>query len=196
MSKSSKKKQEVITLPVTSIKSKINTKSVPVGEAPDINLKTIIFSYKYFSCNCLKNKEFNNCFKNISDYAKWITFCIERISNLSSMKIGEISNSGKSLRFHPVTKEPLIKLKEILKSINVDVDKIFIQEESENYYEISFGKGNGRIFGYLIENIYFILLMDPNHLVYFNPAKGQLDLLYKNYNPWENLLDGTNQIQR
>lgn len=169
------------TLPITTVKKK----------------ESIIFSYKYFKCNSLKSKEFNNCFKNQDDYAKWITFYLKRIAEISTMKIGVISSSGSTLRFHPVEDNHLIKLKSILKSMDLDVDEVFNQNESQNYYELSMGTGNGRMFGYLIENIYFLLLLDPNHLVYMNASKGaKNDLYYKNYDPWYELLDSTNELRR
>lgn len=170
-------------------------KSLSEDKLPVINFKNddyIIFSYKYFNCTSLKNSNFNNCFKNQYDYAKWITFCLDRLSNLSTMRIPEIGGAGSITRFHPVERSALAKLKEILSHTGLNVELIFQQEESENYYELSFGKGNGRMFGYLIENRYYILLMDPNHLVYKCVEKGaKYDLLYKNYDPWTNLLTGT-----
>lgn len=105
------------------------------------------------------------------------------------MSISEIKGAGKSTRFHIVKGGPLKKLKSVLKEIGLDVDKVFQQESEENYYEVSFGKANGRIFGYLINNIYYVLLMDPNHLIYKCTEKGgNHDLLYKRYDPWTNLL--------
>lgn len=179
-----KKKKLPITIPIN--------KSLSEDKLPLATLKNdeyMIFSYKYFNCTSLKSSEFNNCFKNQDDYAKWITFCLNRISNLSTMKIPEISNAGTSTRFHPVDGGALTKLKQILIQIGLDVDKIFKQEGSENFYELSFGTGNGRMFGYLIDNRYYVLLMDPNHLVYKCVEKGgNHDLLYKNYDPWKILL--------
>lgn len=128
--------------------------------------RNIIFSYKYFNCKSLKNSIFNNCFKNLTDYAEWITFYLDRISNLSTMSIAEIGSGGKGTRFHPVEDYILIKLKKILKCVNTDTDTLISQNESQNYYELSFGTGKGRIFGYLIGNIYFIFLLDLNHLLY------------------------------
>lgn len=198
MSKSSKikKKQDIFSIPVTSPRN-INTKSIPVGEMVDRNLKTIIFSYKYFSCSCLKNKIFNNCFKNIDDYAIWITLCVERITKFSTMNIGDLIGAGTSARFHPVEDIHLNKLREILSSINANINIMFPQNESNDFYELSFGTSSGRMFGYLIENIYYVLLMDPNHLVYQYADKGaKQDLYFKLYDPWKELLTEGNEIRR
>lgn len=182
-----KKKKLPTTIP--------KNKSVSKNKLPVVNFKNdnyIIFSYKYFNCISVKNSNFNNRFKNLDDYAKWITFCLDRIASLSTMKIPEIGGAGSATRFHPVEGDALIKLKEILKHTGLDAEQIFQQEESDSYYELSFGTGNGRMFGYLIGNRYYILLMDPNHLVYKCVERnGKHDLLYKNYDPWTELLTGT-----
>lgn len=174
-------------LPTTALNQDNNIKKFPVN---NLNINDhMIFSYKYFRCKSLKNSYFNNCFFSQYDYAEWITFCLSRIANFSTMSISEIKGAGKSTRFHTVKRGNLKKLKSVLKEIGLDVDKVFKQESEENYYELSFGTGNGRIFGYLINNIYYVLLMDPNHLIYkCNEKGGNHDLLYKRYDPWTNLL--------
>lgn len=186
-----KEKTRKNILPVTVLNRTQNETRLPV-----VNPRTnscIVFSYKYFNCSSVKNSEFNNCFNSIYNYAEWITLCLERISKFSTMSIGEISQSGRSVRFHPVECEHLVKLKSILMCTGLDVDKIFPQNEAQNYYELSLGTASGRVFGYLIENHYYILLLDPNHLVYKCTSKGgNYDLLYKNYDPWNSLLTNTN----
>lgn len=177
-------------LPTTNISQGNISKKFPVNSLN--NNEHMIFSYKYFNCRSLKNSYFNNCFYSQYDYAQWITFYLSRIVNLSTMSISEIRSAGKTTRFHNVERGALNKLKNVLKEIGLDVEQVFQQGSQENYYEVSFGTGNGRMFGYLINNIYYVLLMDPNHLIYkCNEKGGNHDLLHKNYDPWTNLLTGT-----
>lgn len=184
MAESKYKQQKALPVTNPTVNNKKN--NVPTSKISGITNKNIIFSYKYFNCQSLKNDIFNNCFFSMGEYAKWITMFFKKISNYSSMEIGEIMSAGKSTRFHPVQNSELIKLKDILKSINIDCDKIFSQEEGNQFYELSVETGQGRLFGYLIENIYYILLLDPNHLIYMNTSKGgKQDLLHKRYDPWE-----------
>lgn len=176
-------------LPISEVEYNSSTK-IPITKSKENN---IIFSYKYFKCVSKKDKIFNNCFSSIYNYATWITLVIERIANFSTMDVNEIKNSGSSARFHLVQDGDLDKLKRVLCNIGLKLDDIFSQEESNNYYELSFGKGNGRMFGYLIDNNYYILLMDPNHLIYENLSKGaKYSLLHKNYDPWNSLLSDNN----
>ncbi|MDC4240682.1 hypothetical protein NE398_10975 [Clostridium tertium] len=180
------KKKNNLIIPSTKVKDKKPNKLIPTSK---VNSKVLIFSFKYFMCLSMKNKEFNNCFSSIYDYATWITFFIDRISNFSQMTLNEIACSGKTTRFHPVENGHLIKLKSILLKMGINVDQLFQQQEDESFYELSFGTGNGRMFGYLIDNQYYILLIDPNHLVYMNCEKGgKHDLLHKHYDPWNELL--------
>lgn len=184
-----KKKKEFTkynTLPVSNIKNESQVK-IPVS---DIKENRILFSYKHFICDCAKGKDFTNCFKDLLSYAKWITLCIKKLSEISTMTLAEVNSSGSSLRFHSVEGKNLIKLKEILLSLGVKIDDIFSQAESSNYYQLSLGTANGRIFGYLIGNVFFVLLMDPHHLIYPCLEKGSTqDLLYTRYNPWKELFE-------
>lgn len=179
-------KKYELDLPVTHINLEKRVNGIPVTKTSD---DKIIFSYKFFKCISVKGRDFNNCFSNIYEYSKWITLLLQKITNISSMKLSEARNSSTSLRFHPVDGKPLNVLKETLLNSGTDCNKIFSQDEGENYYELSLGTSNGRIFGYLVGNLYYILLFDPHHLIYPNKAKGSTyDLLHKNYNPWETLL--------
>lgn len=184
----SKQKLRGLNIPVTNPNNNISKREVsfPVSE---VNDKRMLLSFRYFKCNCVANKEFNNCYQNTTHYSTWLTLAMKRLSEITTMTLGELNNSGRSLRFHSVENKNLIKLKSVLLDLGLDVELTFNQSESNDYYEISLGAANGRIFGYLIENIFFVLLLDPNHLIYPYFAKGATqDLLFKRYNPWEEIL--------
>jgi len=156
---------------------------IPTSEVENDN--SIIFSMKHLKCASVKNSSFNNCFYSISVYAKWITLFWNKITEFSSMSVQELSQGGKSTRFHTVEDGDLAKLKKIVKEAGLDVDKLFKQEESNSYYELSFGTSSGRMFGYLAGSTYYVLLIDPHHLVYPNYSKGAKDALISNrYDPW------------
>lgn len=188
MGSKSKQKVRGLNIPVTNpnINNKRELGFLPVST---VNDKRMLLSFRYFKCNCVANKEFNNCYQNTTHYSTWLTLAMKRLSEITTMTLGELNNSGRSLRFHSVENENLNKLKSVLLNLGLDVEFIFNQSESNDYYEISLGAANGRIFGYLIENIFFVLLLDPNHLIYPCVAKGATqDLLFKRYNPWEEIV--------
>lgn len=170
--------------PVSSVQSDNVVKNkIPTSKAEKDN--SIIFSMKHLKCTSVKNSSFNNCFYSISVYANWITLFLKKITEFSSMSVQELSQGGKSTRFHTVEDGDLAKLKKIVKEAGLDVDKLFKQEESNSYYELSFGTSRGRMFGYLAGNTYYILLIDPHHLVYPNYSKGAKEALISNrYDPW------------
>lgn len=54
--------------------------------------------------------------------------------------------------------ESLNKLKSVLRNLGVKLEEIFKQSESNNYYELLLGAASGRIFGYLIDNVFFCIV--------------------------------------
>lgn len=178
--------------------SKVNKKNVlpqlPVSNfkpsptiLPTTNLENTkaVFSFEKFKCVSIKNKEFNNCFKDMWEYGEWSLKLIERLAKFSTMKALELKSSGKSVRCHQVNGENLIKLKSVLEAVGLELNE---QLEECDYYELSLGASDGRVFGYFIGSVYYVLLFDPHHLIYQQLKYGsQQDLLYRNYNPWKNI---------
>lgn len=165
-------------LPVSSFKS--SPTILPTTELDNTNA---VFSFEKFKCISIKNKEFNNCFKNMWEYGEWSLKLIERLSKFSTMKALELKSSGKSTRCHSVKGRSLIKLKSVLEATGLELNE---QLEDYDYYELSLGAAEGRVFGYFIGNTYYVLLFDPHHLIYQQlQYESQHDLLYKNYDPWQ-----------
>lgn len=175
-----KKKNSLNKIPVSdfqSVSSKLPTTKVQ-------NQK-VIFSFERFKCISIKNKQFNNCFASINAYVKWSTLLFQRLQKFSENTVPELKKAGTSTRCHSVTGNTLIKLKDILKESGLDID---INEQLEEYWELSLGTSSGRIFGYFISNVYYIILFDPHHLIYPKLEYGaQHDLLYNNYDPWNEI---------
>lgn len=168
------------TTPVSKFKS--SPIILPTTDLENINA---VFSFEKFKCTSIKNKEFNNCFKNMWEYGEWSLKLIERLSRFSTMKALELKSSGKSVRCHPVNGDNLIKLKSVLEASGLELNE---QLEDCDYYELSLGAADGRVFGYFIGSIYYVLLFDPHHLIYKQVQYGsQQDLLYRNYDPWERI---------
>lgn len=179
MSKTDKKKF-LPTVPVSKFSS--SPTKLPTTTIDNANA---VFSFEKFKCISIKNKEFNNCFKNMWEYAEWSLKLIDRLSKFSTMKALELKSSGKSVRCHPVTGVNLLKLKSVLEASGVELNE---QLEDCDYYELSLGASDGRIFGYFIGSVYYVLLFDPHHLIYQQLQYGsQQDLLYRNCDPWERI---------
>lgn len=171
------KKNKTNQLPITKFEH--SNKTLPKTNVEKLNL---VFSFENFKCRSIKNREFNNCFTHLWEYGEWSIKLIERLSNFSTMKASELKSAGNSTRCHPVEGKNLEKLKRILELAGLTLNE---QLENESYYELSIGASSGRIFGYFIGNIYYVLLFDPHHLIYQQLQYGsQHDLLHKNYDPW------------
>lgn len=163
--------------PTTKFKSSPTT--LPKTEIENPN---VVFSFEKFRCISVKNKEFNNCFTHLWEYGQWSLRLLERLSNFSSMKASDLKSAGNSTRCHQVKDKDLEKLKKVLVSAGLKLNE---QLEDSDYFELSLGASSGRIFGYFVGNIYYVLLFDPHHLIYQQLQYGsQHDLLHKNYDPW------------
>lgn len=167
------------SIPVTSIQGENTKINLPTTK---VSKNDIVFSFEYFKCQSLKNKIFNNCFENMWHYGEWSILALKKIQSFSSMTRDELKQGGDSTRCHDVKGKDLDKLLKVLVMMGIKIDE---QWDVSNFYELSFGTGKGRMFGYFIDNVYYIFLFDPNHLIYANLSKGaKLDLLYKNFDPW------------
>jgi len=180
-------------IPKSSITKKAQTTTyLPKSETSP---KTITFSFSKFCCKSIKSRSinFNNCFKNMWEYAEWSLKLIYRLSEFSKYTPIELKTGGDSTRCHPVRGKRLEKLKNILNELGVVTSIEDDQIMEDGYYELSLGASEGRIFGYFCGNIYFITLFDPHHLLYEQLEYGcQYDLYYKNYDPWLELHRSSN----
>jgi hypothetical protein len=120
------------------------------------NPQYISFSYKY-----LKNDNHKFCINSKSQeyIANYLQTLLERLRDLSSMTVNEITViNAKSLRCHKIdwadTTETCFGL------MNEDqlVDIPYQFQLSSNEY--------GRIHGFFIENVFYVVWLDPDHLLY------------------------------
>lgn len=133
-------------------------------------------AYLKFSYELLvKDNEYYNfwglCEKGLM---KWFEL-LKEISKISVDRLiaGQFSSKTSPFRFHKIIGEPLEELKKFSSDISA---------ESE-CYQIRFGVSNGGIHGVLIDEIFYVVLLDPNHYLYheskFGPKKphttGQCD---------------------
>lgn len=109
------------------------------------------FSNPYYNCNGLCDKGIKNCF--------------ERLRAYSALTVNDIfSNRGSSsIRFHPIEKHKVDEWPEYL---------VAHEEHEDAFYQISFGKSKGRAHGLLIDNVFYIIWLDPHHYLYHNKAFG------------------------
>ncbi|SKB01461.1 hypothetical protein SAMN05443428_1621 [Caloramator quimbayensis] len=175
-------------LPITQItKNKEVFNNLPKANVSFKVNNNVAFSFKDFKCKCIKTKDFNNCFSNMWEYAEWSLIVIKRISSYSTMTVQELKEGGRSTRCHPVLGKDLEKLKNILSLIDYKPE-FLTQLEEDGFWELTIERALGRMYGYFVDNIYYVLLFDPHHLIYPDLKMGcQYDLLHKNHDPWSEI---------
>lgn len=120
---------------------------------PHADNETIRFSFKHLD---LTHNKFS-CDGKTFDY---FTKVFERLKNISSIKISEmLSSRSQSLRAHPIDwddtteKNGFIGLNEQLRQIPAYQFQISSNE-------------HGRLHGFILSNIFFIVWFDPEHNLY------------------------------
>jgi len=115
--------------------------------------ETLRFSFKHLSLN---NKRFSIQGKNHDYFGK----VLERLKNISSLKASELfSNRSPSLRAHPIDWSKTTE-KHGFAHLNSQLKQIPAYQ-----FQISSNE-HGRIHGFILENIFFVIWFDPEHKLY------------------------------
>ncbi|MBV6447377.1 hypothetical protein [Nitrosomonas sp.] len=120
---------------------------------PHADNETIRFSFKHLDLN---NKKFS-CGGKKSDY---FTKVLERLKNISHLKISEIfSNRSPSLRAHPIDWDETTETNGFI-SLNEQLRQVPAYQ-----FQISSNE-HGRLHGFILSNIFFVVWLDPEHNLY------------------------------
>ena len=136
-----------------NLKARVPSKSWDVAEREQEN-KEVIFSFKYLDL-------FGNTKFSIAGCGeKYLEKLLLRLKDLSTLKIDEfLSNRSPSLRVHEIdwinTTEP-----NGFTSLNA-----YLREKTAFQFEISANE-YGRVHGFLINRVFYIVWLDPHHNLY------------------------------
>jgi hypothetical protein len=125
------------------------------GTKADFLDELLIFSFKFYDAN---HCEFN-CRDRESEYFHKL---LERIRDLSREKVSSLTNrkADTATRFHPVD----------FNEARVSASGFGIggwEEYDADAWQFSISKrGNGRVHGFLIENVFYVVWLDPRHRMY------------------------------
>lgn len=161
-----------------------NVPSIPTTQLESQD-RTVSFSFADFMCKSIRNDRFNNMFKRFSEYGKFSVLFLKKLSDFSSMSVQELKSGGRSTRCHLIEGENLELLKDILCEVGLSKNKV---EQIEEFYQLTISTANGRFMGYFLGNVFYVLLIDPYHLLYPNLMKSVNQDLCNSYDPWEELL--------
>ncbi|OXM15454.1 hypothetical protein [Paenibacillus herberti] len=116
--------------------------------------ENVIFSWQFFD----RHHELFNCGDIDSN---WYLNCIEVLHNLSRMKISEFKHEktgGPPLRVHTHNWNKV--------SAKFNMKEELFDQIKDDAYQFALSKRKGRVHGFLIENIFYIVWLDPHHNLY------------------------------
>ncbi len=117
-----------------------------------LNEKEVIFSFRYLD---LTNKKFNYNNRNIDYFHNFI----ERLRDVSKIRIRDIGAQGKTLRCHPINWDETTET-----CFNIPNEEEIVAG-GEFQFALSSNE-HGRIHGFFIGNIFCVVWMDPDHKLY------------------------------
>lgn len=121
--------------------------------SPSIDSETLRFSFKHLS---LGEPNFSLDGKT----SKYFEKVLSRLKDISALKASEVfSNRSSSLRAHPIDWEKTT-MKEGFSHLNEQLRQVPAYQ-----FQISSNK-HGRIHGFILENIFFVIWFDPEHKLY------------------------------
>lgn len=130
-------------------------RTIKSGAAADTLDDLLRFSFKFYDAD---HAEFH-CKDREPEYFRKL---LERIKELSREKISSLTNrkADRVLRFHPVD----------FADERVSQPGFSIagwEEYDEDAWQFSLSKSeNGRVHGFLIENVFYVVWLDPRHRLY------------------------------
>ncbi|MGE4549169.1 MAG: hypothetical protein AB7C89_06420 [Intestinibacillus sp.] len=160
------------------------SQNIPTTELESKNLN-VSFSFSDFKCQSVKNDCFNNKFQRFSDYGKFVSMFLDKLSNFSNMSVQELKEGGKSTRCHIIDGKNLEMMLDIMLELGMPQNKL---DQIEDFYELTISAANGRFMGYFVGTVFYIVFFDPHHLLYPNLKKSAHQDLCNSYDPWTEFL--------
>lgn len=115
------------------------------------SFRLLDFSLPYYNCNGMCDKGIKNCFEKLKLY--------------SNFSVNEIRSGkgGSTLKFHNHEKDKVD-----------DWPKYLVENEEleESFFQIGFGLSKGRAHGILIDNVFYVIWLDPHHYLYHDARYG------------------------
>lgn len=154
MTNINKLKGSIPTPPIIKSKHSSTLMSLEqVNEIEERRKDEILFSWRFLDRG---NKLFN---MGKSD-SSWFISLLDGLQNLSRMTTSEfrLQSESKGLRVHHHNWDKA--------SAKYNFHDDWFEQNNENCYQFSISKANGRVHGFLIKNIFYIVWLDPLHNLY------------------------------
>ena len=136
--------------------TELNRRSgIPIAEAPARGKDLVVFSFKYLDGT---NAKFGlGC---CQDKSAWTDLLIERLKNICSMTLNEFLHpvgNPKSWRSHQV---------DFSKTSHKNGFPIASEVWQDRPWQFQLTKTEGRVHGFLVNHVFYVVWFDPNHVLY------------------------------
>jgi hypothetical protein len=144
----------------------------------------VVFSYKYFD----KETAPFNCG---GTSVPWFISCTSTLNKVSGMKIEELykeQGKRKGLRFHPIDWQKV--------PYKFNFNETLMEQIADRSYQLSISKARGRIHGFILENVFYIVWFDPDHQLYLMKDHGGDQLFKSPHDEYELLALEYDKLQK
>ncbi len=155
---------------------KITTSSVPQNPIKTkklvIDKEKIIFNFTLFNGNSINLDYFNNYYLDLHHAINAVGIFIEKIKAIENKTLKEVFDSRNKRQAHChiiETKEEIDLIEKILLE-GYKFPENRIKEFEKTYYQFSLDNGS-RIIFHKIDNIFILLFIDNNHMIYKNKSR-------------------------
>ena len=145
-------KRKRIKSPKHSLRKTLHFDETKIDKAYESSIREskLSFSFQYLN---LRHKSFNV----LGCKQKWFIQLLNRKKDYCTMTPQEIKMGGKSTRYHPIGWEETSESRGFgIKGLSEDIDEC----------QLSISKRKGRILGFFIDTIFYIVWFDPDHNLY------------------------------
>jgi hypothetical protein len=142
-----------VTLPKPAVKRGVIPTAIPLPREDG----AVRFSFKYA---CLEKTEKFCILKRDADYFRCL---LGRLKSVSAMRVGDFrSSGGKALRAHKITFD-----ESTTEDGFGDLNPTLMEQVREHAYQFSLSANeHGRIHGFLLDDVFFVVWIDPDHQLY------------------------------
>lgn len=114
--------------------------------------QNVIFSWKFF--------DRHHAYFNLGDIGvEWFVNCLDTMKDVSNMPLKDFQRHS-----HPPLRVHRHEWNRV--SATYPLPPVLVQEIENDTYQFAISRANGRVHGFIIDNLFFVVWLDPHHNLY------------------------------
>lgn len=139
----------------------------------NLNRMPIVFTFKFFAWDSIKDRDFNNYYTSKEDSRNQAEHFLDSLKVMSNLDTGQLVSNEmkKSLRFKEIrdeTSNEIDRIEKVLKKYRMSPSTI--EDFERSYHEFSINDGM-RVICVKEDNMLHLLFIDNNHMICQNSAR-------------------------